>query len=166
MMTRESSPTHHASLRKHRRADYRFSAKEASSCGFPDHNSEDNNRAHHWTLPANHHRPMCIVRTQFTTSTEVLTATVTALDADEDISTLIFPILTTIPPIPFAASASTNTIPTLTGSPTSYTAEPTADGLIDRVVDNAQNRKCLATGLSVGIGVGVPVLAVLAVLIL
>ena len=127
MRTREP---HHASLRKHRRVDYKFSAKEARFCGFPDHDSDDNNRAHHWILPANHHRPICIVRTQFTTSTEVLTATVTASGADEDISTLIFPILITIPPILFAASASasTNTIPTPTGSPTSYTVEPTADG--------------------------------------
>jgi hypothetical protein len=112
---------------------------------------------------------MCIVRTQFTTSTEFLTATDTLSGAEDETSNVIivmFHILTTIPPIPFAASASTNTIPTLTGSPISYTAEPTADGLIDRVVDNAQNRKCLATGLSVGIGIGVPVLAVLAVLIL
>jgi hypothetical protein len=100
----------------------------------------------------------------FATSTEVRTAIVTLSGSEDETSDVIFPVPTTIAPKTFGSSA--NTLPTLTGSPTSYTAEPTTDNFIDRVVENAQDHKRLAIGLGVGIGVGVPVLAGLAVLIL
>jgi hypothetical protein len=101
---------------------------------------------------------------EFATSTQVLSTTVTMSGSEDETSNVIFPIPTTIAPITFGSNA--NTLPTLTGSPTSYTAEPTTDNFIDRVVENAQDHKRLAIGLGVGIGVGVPVLAGLAVLIL
>jgi hypothetical protein len=101
---------------------------------------------------------------ELTTSAETLTATITLSDSGDMTGGVAFPTSTTLDAIPFGSSA--NTLPTLTGSPTSYTAEPTTDNFIDRVVENAQDHKRLAIGLGVGIGVGVPVLAVLAVLIL
>jgi hypothetical protein len=101
---------------------------------------------------------------QFTTSTEILTATVTLSGSDAEMSNLVFPTSTTIDAIPFGAN--TIALPTLTGSPTSYAPEPTIEGFIDRVADEVQDHKQLAIGLGVGIGVGVPVLAVLAVTIL
>jgi hypothetical protein len=100
---------------------------------------------------------------ELTTSTETLTATITLSGSEDLTSSVVFPTSTTLDAIPFGASA--NTLPTLTGSPTLHTLEPT-DGFINRVVDNVQDRKTLAIGLGVGIGVGVPVLAVIAVLIL
>lgn len=101
---------------------------------------------------------------EFTTSTETLTATVTLTGSRDDMGSVVFPKSTTIQAISFGSNA--NTLPSLTGSPTSYTAYPTGGGFIDRVADDVKDHKKVAIGAGVGVGVGVPILAVLAVMIL
>lgn len=101
---------------------------------------------------------------EFTTSTEILTATVTLTGSREDMGSVVFPTPTTIQAITFGSNA--NTLPPLAGSPTSYAAQPTGDGFIDQVADDVKDHKQVAIGAGVGVGVGVPILAVLAVMIL
>ena len=101
---------------------------------------------------------------EYTTSTETLTATVTLTGSGDGLSSVVFPIPTTIEAITFGSKA--NTLPPLSGSPTPYTAQPTGDGFIDRAVDDVKDHKQIAIGAGVGVGVGVPVLAALAVMIL
>jgi hypothetical protein len=98
---------------------------------------------------------------EFTTSTEILTATVTLTGSEDSV---VYPTPTMIEAIAFGSNA--NTLPPLTGSPTSYTAQPTGDGFIDQAADDVKDHRKVAIGAGVGVGVGVPILVVLTVVIL